>query len=211
MAETTIASAKLGRPRSFSEEAALDAAMRVFWEKGYEGASVADLTEAMGINRPSLYATFGDKQALFLRAMEQYANGPAHYLRAALDQRSAHGVIEALLHGAVKLLADPRNPRGCLSVQGGTACGTAAEPIKQALIAWRKKGEAEIVKRFKRARAEGDLPAELDPQDLARYLAAVLNGLGIQAANGATKAEMTRVVEMALRALPKANAKSGTK
>jgi AcrR family transcriptional regulator len=203
MAETSLASAKLGRPRAFSEEAALDAAMRVFWEKGYEGASLTDLTEAMGINRPSLYATFGDKETLFLRAMEQYANGPAYYLRAALAEPTAYAVIEALLRGAVKLLADPRNPRGCLSVQGGLACGTAAEPIKDALIAWRKKGEAEIVKRLKRARVEGDLPAELDPHDLARYLATVLNGLGIQAANGATKAEMTRVVEMALRTLPK--------
>jgi AcrR family transcriptional regulator len=203
MAETTIASAKLGRPRAFSEEAALEAAMRVFWEKGYEGASLTDLTEAMGINRPSLYATFGDKEALFLRAIEQYANGPAHYLRAALQESTAYAVIEALLRGAVKLLADPRNPRGCLSVQGGLACSTAAEPIKEALIAWRKKGEAEILKRLKRARTEGDLPAELDPHDLARYIATVLNGLGIQAANGATKAEMTRVVEMALRTLPK--------
>jgi AcrR family transcriptional regulator len=203
MAETTIASAKLGRPRAFSEEAALDAAMRVFWEKGYEGASLTDLTEAMGINRPSLYATFGDKEALFLRAIEQYANGPAHYLCAALQEPTAYAVIEALLRGAVKLLADPRNPRGCLSVQGGLACGTAAAPIKDALISWRKKGEAEILKRLKRARTEGDLPAELDPHDLARYIATVLNGLGIQAANGATKAEMTRVVEMALRTLPK--------
>jgi AcrR family transcriptional regulator len=203
MAETTLTSAKLGRPRAFSEKAALEAAMRVFWEKGYEGASLTDLTEAMGINRPSLYATFGDKEALFLRAMEQYTNGPAHYLRAALEEVTAYAAIEALLRGAVKLLADPRNPRGCLSVQGGIACSAAAEPIRQALIIWRKKGEAEIVKRLKRARAEGDLPADLDPHDLARYIATVLNGLGIQAANGATKAEMTRVVEMALRALPK--------
>jgi AcrR family transcriptional regulator len=203
MAETTLTSAKLGRPRAFSEEAALEAAMRVFWEKGYEGASLTDLTEAMGISRPSLYATFGDKEALFLRAIEQYANGPAHYLRAALQEPTAYAVIEALLRGAVKLLADPGNPRGCLSVQGGLACSTAAEPIKEALIAWRKKGEAEILKRLKRARTEGDLPAELDPHDLARYIATVLNGLGIQAANGATKTEMTRVVDMALRTLPK--------
>jgi AcrR family transcriptional regulator len=203
MAETTLTSAKLGRPRAFSEEAALDAAMRVFWDKGYEGASLTDLTQAMGINRPSLYATFGDKEALFLRAMEQYTNGPGHYLWAALEEPTAYAVIEALLRGTVKLLADPRNPRGCFSVQGAIACSTAAAPIKDALITLRKRGEAEIVKRLKRARTEGDLPAELDPQDLARYIATVLNGLAIQAANGATKAEMTRVVEMALRTLPK--------
>jgi AcrR family transcriptional regulator len=193
--------ARVGRPRAFCEQAALEAAMRVFWEKGYEGASLADLTEAMGINRPSLYATFGDKQALFLKAMEQYANGPASYLRAALAEPTAAAVIEALFRGAVRLLSDPRNPRGCLSVQGGLACSSDAEPIKEALVAWRRQGEAEIAKRLKRARAEGDLPAEVDPQDLTRYVATVLNGIGVQAANGASKAEMTRVVEFALRAL----------
>ena len=197
-----IETARVGRPRAFCEQAALKAAMRVFWEKGYEGASLADLTEAMGINRPSLYATFGDKQALFLKAMEQYANGPASYLRAALAEPTAAAVIEALFRGAVKLLSDPGNPRGCLSVQGGLACSSDAEPVKQALVAWRRQGEAEIAKRLKRARAEGDLPAEVDPQDLTRYVATVLNGIGVQAANGATKAEMTRVVEFALRTLP---------
>ena len=176
--------------------------MRVFWEKGYEGTSLTDLTEAMGINRPSLYAAFGDKEALFLKAMEQYSNGPASYLRAALEEPTAYAVVEALLRGAVKLLGDPRNPRGCFSVQGGMACGTDAQPVKDALVAWRRHGEAEMLKRFKRARGEGDLPKEIDPHDLARYVATLLNGLGIQAANGATKAEMTRVVEMALRSLP---------
>jgi AcrR family transcriptional regulator len=200
--ETTSPTAKLGRPRSFCEQTALEAAMRVFWEKGYEGTSLTDLTEAMGINRPSLYAAFGDKEALFLKAMEQYTSGPASYLRAALAEPTAHRVIEALLRGSVHQLGDPQNPRGCLFVQGGLACGTAAEPAKQALVAWRKQGEAEMVKRFKRARAEGDLPAELDPHDLARYVATVRNGLSIQAANGATKAEMTRVVELTLSSLP---------
>jgi AcrR family transcriptional regulator len=197
-----IETARVGRPRAFCEQAALEAAMRVFWEKGYEGASLADLTEAMGINRPSLYATFGDKQALFLKAMEQYANGPASYLRAALAESTADAVIEALFRGTVKLLGDPRNPRGCLSVQGGLACSSDAEPVKEALVAWRRQGEAEIAKRLKRARAEGDLPPAVDPQDLTRYVATVLNGVGVQAANGASKAEMTRVVEFALRALP---------
>src|SRR5882762_10738972 len=91
--EKTV-TAKPGRPRCFCEEEALERAMRVFWEKGYEGASLGDLTEAMGINRPSLYATFGDKQALFFRAMERYASGPGSYLSAALEQPTARGVVK---------------------------------------------------------------------------------------------------------------------
>jgi len=199
MTETAV---RVGRPRCFCEEQALDRAMRVFWEKGYEGASLSDLTEAMGINRPSLYAAFGDKESLFRRVMERYAEGPAAYLHLALEEPTARGVLEGLLRGAVKLLADPRNPRGCLSLQGGMACGSDAAPVQNALIEWRKQGEAAIRERLKRAQKEGDLPRNVDPADLTRYIATVLNGLGVQAANGAGKAEMTRVVEMTLRTLP---------
>src|SRR6202000_934506 len=112
----------MGRPRDFDPDQALEPAMEVFWEKGYEGASLSDLTEAMGINRPSLYAAFGDKEALFRRVMERYAEGAASYLHRAREEPTAGGVLEGLLRGAVKLLADPRNPRGCLSLQGGMAC-----------------------------------------------------------------------------------------
>jgi AcrR family transcriptional regulator len=194
--------AKRGRPRCFCEEAALDAAMRVFWEKGYEGASVADLTAAMGINRPSLYATFGGKDELFRRAMGRYTDGPAAYVREALMQPSARAVVEALLNGAVRLLGDPRNPRGCLSVRGAIAGGEDAEPARNALTEWRKQGEAEIQKRLKRAQMEGDLAEDVDAGDLTRYLSTILNGLGIQAANGASKAELARVAQMALRSMP---------
>jgi AcrR family transcriptional regulator len=192
----------MGRPRCFCEEDALEAAMRVFWEKGYEGASLTDLTEAMGINRPSLYATFGDKEALFRRAMQRYAEGPAAYLNSALEETTARGVIEALLRGALKLLADPANPRGCFSVQAGLAGGVDAEPIKNALIEYRRQAQTQIQKRLKRSQAEGDLSKDVSVGDLTRYITVVLNGLGVQAANGATKAEMSRVVEMAMRTLP---------
>jgi AcrR family transcriptional regulator len=198
MAETAV---KIGRPRCFCEEAALEAAMRLFWEKGYEWTSLTDLTEAMGINRPSLYAAFGDKESLFRRAMERYALGPGSYLRKALSEPTARGVVKALLRGVVKLLGDPRNPRGCMSVQGALACGRDAEPVRNALVEWRKRAETELQKRLKRARAEGDLPKRLDVGDLTRYIVTVLNGLGVQAANGASKAEMARVAEMTLRAL----------
>jgi AcrR family transcriptional regulator len=203
MAEaTTMTTAKAGRPRCFCEDTALDAAMRVFWEKGYEGASLTELTEAMGINRPSLYAAFGDKAALFQRAMERYVAGPAGYVQKALAETTAREVVEALLRGAVEMLGDPGNPRGCMSVQGALACGVDSEPVKEMLVEWRRQGEAAIQKRMKRAAAEGDLPKGVDAKDLGRYVSTVLTGLGVQAASGASKAEMSRVVEMALRTLP---------
>jgi AcrR family transcriptional regulator len=199
---STHTAAKMGRPRGFTEDAALDAAMRVFWEKGYEGATLADLTEAMGINRSSLYASFGDKEALFRMAIARYAEGPAAYLKRALQEPTVRSVVEALLRGALELLTDPSHPRGCLSVQGALACGSDAEPVKQAMIEWRKRGEFELQKRLQRARTEEDLTKDVNPGDLARYISTMLTGLGVQAANGSTRAEMTRVVDLALRSMP---------
>src|SRR5579872_4150278 len=110
---------KMGRPREFSEADALDAAMRVFWSKGYEGTSLDDLTRAMGINRSSLYASFGDKEKLFNRVIARYSEGPLAFIREALQQPTARAVIEALLRFTVAFLGDPTHPRGCLSLQGG--------------------------------------------------------------------------------------------
>jgi AcrR family transcriptional regulator len=202
MAEAVQTAAKLGRPRCFREDAALDAAMRVFWEKGYEGASLTDLTEAMGINRPSLYAAFGDKQALFLKALDRYAHGPGAHIERALAQPTAHAVLESLFQGALAMLTDPANPRGCLTVQGAVACGPESEPIKAALVAMRRKGERALEHRLERAQQHGDLPPDANPADLARYTATILNGLSTQAVNGATREELQRVIDLTLRTLP---------
>lgn len=193
---------RLGRPRAFSETDALDAAMRVFWERGYEGASLDDLTQAMGINRSSLYATFGDKETLFRRVVDHYANGPVSYVSEALRQPTARTAVETLLRETAKQLGDPTHPRGCLLLQGGLTCGEGAESVKQAMIDWRRRGQATIQKRLQRAKTEGDLPQDVDPKDLARYVYIVMTGLGVQAANGATQAEMTRAVDLALRSMP---------
>jgi AcrR family transcriptional regulator len=195
-------SGKMGRPLGFAENEALDAAISVFWAKGYEGSTLADLTKAMGINRSSMYATFGDKEALFRLAIARYAEGPAAYAREALKQPTARAVVEALLRGALELLTDRSHPRGCLSVQGALACGSHAEPIKQAMIEWRRQGESDIQKRLHRARREGDLAKDVDPGDLARYISTMLTGLAVQAASGSTRAEMTRLVDMLLRSMP---------
>lgn len=193
---------KMGRPRAFCAETALDSAMRVFWAKGYEGASLDDLTAAMGINRSSLYMCFGDKESLFRAVLARYAEGPAAYVNEALERPSARAVVEALLQGAVEMLADPKNPRGCLLLQGGLTCGAGAESVKQTMIERRKLGEVRLEARLQRAKKSGELAADVYPKDLARYVFVLLHGLGVQAASGATRAEMSRAVGLALRGLP---------
>jgi AcrR family transcriptional regulator len=192
----------IGRPRAFDIDTALDHALQVFWRKGYEGTSLSDLTKAMGINRPSLYAAFGNKANLFRKALDRYTEGPAAYTHKALDEPTARAVVERLLRGVVDLLADPRTPQGCLAVQGALACVDAADAIRQELISRRAAGEAALRQRLERAIADGDLPADADPADLARYVTTVSQGMAVQAAGGASREELRRVVEMALRAWP---------
>ncbi len=200
MSKTTAV--KIGRPREFNEDSALEAAMRLFWERGYEGTSLNDLTEAMGVNRGSLYATFGDKESLFLKALARYADGPTSYLKFALKEPTAVRVIESIFRGSVNVLGDPANPRGCLSTQGALATGPAAASVKEALIDWRKAGEAQLLERLKLAKAEGDLPATANISDLTRFVSTIWYGLGVLAANGDSKAEMKRVTDLALKMLP---------
>jgi AcrR family transcriptional regulator len=195
-------SGRMGRPRSFDIDGALDRALQVFWRKGYEGTSLSDLTKAVGVNRPSLYAAFGDKKALFRKALDRYLTGPAAYTEDALKEPSARAVIERLLQGAADLNTAPRNPGGCLMVQGALACGEAGDSIRQDLAACRAAGEAAIRRRFQRAKSEGDLAADTDPAELARYVATIIYGMAVQAAGGVRRDKLERVIEMTLRTLP---------
>jgi len=197
-----VSSCKMGRPREFDESAALDAAMRVFWEKGFEGASMDELTSVMGINRSSLYSAFGDKEALFHKVVARYKDGHMAFFGQALAQPTARGAIEALLRGIVQFLSDSNHPKGCLSLQGGLSCGSGAEGIQQSMAEWRNGGLSQLQKRMQRAQADGDLPKHVNPKDLARYVLILMNGLGVQAVNGATASEMTRAVDLALKTLP---------
>lgn len=199
----TKGTAPRGRPRSFDIDNALARALQVFWHKGYEGATLSDLTQIMGINRPSLYAAFGNKEALFRKALDRYADGPAAYVREALQEPTAFAVVERLLLAAVNLLTDPKTPPGCLMVQGALSCGEAADPIRQELAARRAAGEATLRQRLTRATRDGDLPADANCADLARFVCVVLHGMAVQAAGGASRSQLRRVAETALRAWPR--------
>src|ERR1700757_2051580 len=201
MENTEGIESKMGRPRGFDENAALEAAMRVFWEKSYEGASLSDLTSAMGINKSSMYAAFGDKAGLFRRAMERYREGPMRYMREALEKPVLRDAVASLLNGTVLFLSQPGHPRGCLSIQGALACGVDAEPIQQAMVEWRKAGEEALRKRFVKAQRARELPRDISPADLARFIATVMAGLTVQAVNGATRDEMKRIADFVLKSI----------
>jgi AcrR family transcriptional regulator len=191
-----------GRPREFDADKALNRALTIFWRKGYEGTSLIDLTKAMKINRPSLYAAFGNKESLFRKALDRYADGPADYIRVALQAPTARAVVEELLRGTVRALTDPRNPKGCLIVQGALTCGKEADSIRKELISRRDAGQAAIRRRFQRAKSDGDLPPNANAADLARFVSTIIHGLAVQAAGGAKRAELQRVAQTALRAFP---------
>jgi AcrR family transcriptional regulator len=192
----------MGRARAFNTDEALDKAMTVFWSKGYDGASLADLTEAMEISRPSLYAAYGNKEELFRKALERYGEGPSSYERDALAQPTARAVAEGLLRGAADVQTDPATPAGCLAVLGSTYCAEESSPIGKTLISFRLAGHAAIRERFERACAEGDLPANADPKALTHYIGTVVCGMAVLAASGVTRKELERVIELTMRAWP---------
>lgn len=191
-----------GRPRQFDTEKALDAALLLFWQRGYEGTSLSALTKAMGINVPSLYAAFGNKEMLFKKALERYLQNPASYLPRALAEPTARRAVEKLFRGAIDMVMNPCHPDGCLLVQGALAAGPAAAVIRKELNRCRTAAEAAVRHRLERAIAEGELPANVNAAKLARYLITVLWGLSVQAAGGATRTQLRDVAKMALRCWP---------
>ncbi|MBB3675245.1 TetR/AcrR family transcriptional regulator [Modestobacter versicolor] len=200
----TRRTAPIGRPRAFDVDEALDRAVRVFWAHGYEGASLDDLTGAMGITRTSMYRAFGNKEELFRQALERYTEGTASYVVRALEQPTAREVAGTFLLGAVRSTTQPDSPTGCLGVQGALAAGEPGRPARDTLAAWREGGTAHLRDRFQRAVDEGDLPAGADPALLARYLMTVANGIAVQAAGGTPREELQLVADLALQAWPPA-------
>jgi AcrR family transcriptional regulator len=192
------ASATRGRPRSFDRDLALERAMEVFWRQGYEPTSMTDLTRAIGINPPSLYAAFGDKERLFLEAVERYHSGVGS--REALLARAptARTAVERLLRRTALGLSARR--RGCMLVTSTMNC--SAPRVQAALAAYRASVESSVRKRIERGVREGELPAGTDAAALAKFYETVVQGLSSQARDGATRRSLLAVVAAAMRAWP---------
>lgn len=191
-----------GRPREFDVDEALAAALRVFWSKGYEAASLTDLTEAMGITRPSLYAAFGNKEALFRKALDLYEREKLAYIGEALKAPTSRAVAERLLRGALAMQTSDCEPKGCMRVLTSVGCSPEAESIRSDVMARRQSSQRALCDRMSRAKEEGDLPEGTDVEGLCAYLAAVLGGMTIQAGSGASKAQLEGLVETTLRMWP---------
>lgn len=191
-----------GRPRSFDTDKALDRAMHVFWRKGYDGTSLSDLTRAMRINAPSLYAAFGNKAALFGKVIDRYVAGPGRFIPKALKAPTARAVVEQLFKGVVGLQVAKDHPGGCLLVQGAVSAGDKRSRVRKEVTARLAMCEGAIRKRLERAKSEGDLPRHANPADLARYIMAILDGIAVAGATGANRKQLQTITEVALRAWP---------
>ena len=187
--------------RGFNQSEALDRALELFWRNGYEGTSIADLTEAIGISRPSLYAAFGDKEQLFRAVLAHYATGPGAYIQHALDKPRAADAIRALLLNAAASFTSRDHPPGCFVVQGALATGREGISARDLLVAERLSRQATVHARLKRGVSEGDLPAGIDPVAITEYLMTLLNGMAVQVLGGADGPMLIAVAENGLRAL----------
>ncbi|GAB7037312.1 MULTISPECIES: TetR/AcrR family transcriptional regulator [Catenuloplanes] len=194
--------AAFGRPREFDLDEALERAMQVFWARGYDGASLSDLIGAMGITKSSMYAAYGNKEQLFRKALQRYAEGPASYATRALKEPTARAVAETFLRGAVRTVTTPGRPVGCMSVQGALALSEQGRAAHDVLVDWRNDAGVRLEERFQRAVDEGDLPGGADPRRLARFIMTTGFGLAVQAANGLATEDLDEIVDTALSNWP---------
>ncbi len=197
-------STKLGRPREFDPDVALDRAVLVFWEHGFDGASLTDLTSAMGISRTSMYAAFGNKEQLYVKALERYVNGLGAYMALALHEPTGREFAATFLHGAVRVGTHPGRPAGCPSIQGSIATGPAGRSARASAVSLRDQACDIMAERLRRAQDEGDLSPDADPVVLSRFLMTMANGIAVQAGDGVSREQLHRVADAALLGWPSA-------
>lgn len=200
--QQTDALKRRGRPPAFNYEEALEKAMQTFWKFGYEGTSMAALIEAMDINKPSIYAAFGNKEALFNQVLDKYVSGPSAFVKEAIAEPTSYLVARTFLTKAVELLTQHQNPRGCMIVQGALSCGPEAEIMQKKLIAYRANLEESLKKRFDLAKEKRDLPEDANPTALAKYVATIHQGISVQASSGASKDALMDIIDIAMQNWP---------
>ena len=196
-----------GRPRSFDRDAALASAMDVFWRKGFESTSITDLTEAMGINPPSLYSAFGDKEKLFLEAIEAYQQRRGDSCPYA-DQPTARGAVEVLLTYIAEDLTESSHPRGCLMMMAATTAANTSPALQKVLTQKRAAARDSLRARIKRGIEEGDVPPDADASALADFYSTILTGMSLQARDGASRKSLMATVERAMSLFPRVSRKS---
>ena len=192
----------MGRHREFDADEALEQIVRAFWRQGYEGTSYTDLTAETGIQRPSLYAAFGNKQSMFLKALDRYFDEYWAYVPAALEQQTSKQVAEQLFNGAVDLATRYPDRPGCFGVNAALAVSPESEAARLALVDARAAGEGLIRQRLTGALESGDLPGDANPAVLAAYLMAVMHGIAVQAKAGFPAATLSLVAAQALSGWP---------
>lgn len=191
-----------GRPRSFDRDEALRRATEVFWERGYETASISELTTAMGIRPPSLYAAFGDKRALFDEVVAGYQAVNEPVVVEAFAAPTAREGMERLLHRLADDYTDPSHPPGCLVISA--AVNVADHGVRDSLRADRNANKAAIAERIAEDVRTGLLPDDVDPRELATFYAAVVQGMSTQACDGASREQLHGIAARAMRAWPDA-------
>lgn len=192
-----------GRPRVFDMDEALDKALEIFWKRGYEGASIAELTETLGINKPSLYAAFGNKEELFKKTLSRYVAGPVGFIQEAINQPTAYEVAQSFLIEAVEFFTNTKHPKGCLIVQAALSDSADSLMVKDLLAKYRYSYEHLLAKRFEKAKKEGDLPTDANAETLAKFLSTLHQGMSVQVTSGASKGELMQIVDLALKSWPR--------
>jgi len=199
-----------GRPRTFDIDLALDRAVEVFWKHGFQDASMHELTEAMGLSKPSLYAAFGDKEALYLKTLERYVALLVERHAAALDgEADGKRAVEGFLRSLALMLADPSLPGGCFIINGTADCGGSTIPasVELALRAALQGSEMMVLERLRRAQRDGDLAPDAQPEALAAMFGSLIAGLAVMAKSGVTVAKLNTVVDAVMAVWPESGRK----